>query len=94
MAARLPVITTHGTPWKEIEEHDAGWWIELTQENIDKSLNDAISSNEVELKQKGLNGFALIKNYEWKYQAKKMKKLYEYILYGTEKPDFVYEVKI
>lgn len=93
MAAKLPVITTHGTPWKEIEEHNAGWWVELTQENIDKSLNDAISSNEIELKQKGLNGFELIKNYEWKYQAKKMKNLYEYILYGTEKPDFVYEVK-
>ena len=93
MAAKLPVITTQGTPWKEIEENNAGWWVELTQENIDTSLNDAMRLNDDELKQKGLNGFGLIQNYEWKYQAQKMKKLYEYILYSTEKPDFVYEVK-
>lgn len=93
MAAKLPVITTHGTPWEEIEEKDAGWWVKLTQENINKSLYDAISLNDIELKQKGLNGFELIQNYEWKYQAKKMKKLYEYVLYDIEKPDFVYEVE-
>jgi len=93
MVAKLPVITTHGTPWQEIKKKDAGWWVLLNQENIDKSLEEALVCSTSELKQKGLNGFELIKNYEWKYQAKKMKKLYEYILYDTEKPDFVYEVR-
>jgi len=93
MAAKLPVITTKGTPWKGIEEYNAGWWVELTQENINKSLHDAMSLNELELKQKGLNGFGLIHNYEWKYQAQKMKMVYEYILYNTKKPDFVHRVK-
>ena len=93
MAAKLPVIVTKGTPWQEIEKLDAGWWVELSQENIDKSLKEALSLEEKELKQKGLNGFELIQNYEWKYQAKKMKTLYEYILYGGEKPEFLYEIE-
>jgi len=91
MAAKLPIITTKGTPWEEIEKYNAGWWVELNQENIDKALENALSLKEYELIQKGLNGFELIKKYEWKYQAKKMKELYEYILNGGDKPKFVYE---
>lgn len=92
MAAKLPVITTHGTPWQEIEEYDAGWWVELSQKNIDNALAEALSSSEYELKQKGLNGFNLIQKYEWKYQAKKMKEVYEWVLGSGDKPRFVYEV--
>jgi len=92
MAAKIPVITTHGTPWQEIEEYDAGWWVALNQENIDNAVAEALASGEDELKQKGLNGFELIKKYEWKYQAKKMKEVYEWVLGGGEKLEFVYEV--
>ena len=91
MVAKLPVITTHGTPWKEIEKYDAGWWIELNQENIDKALEKALFCSDKELKQKGLNGYKLIQKYEWKYQAKKMKQVYEWILYKKDKPEFIYE---
>ncbi|RLA07947.1 MAG: hypothetical protein DRQ51_04220 [Gammaproteobacteria bacterium] len=92
MATKLPVITTHGTPWKEIEEKGAGWWVELSQNNISVAIEEALSCSDEELKQKGLNGYELIKKYEWKYQASKMKKLYEYILNGGYKPKFVYDV--
>lgn len=92
MAAKLPVITTQGTPWKEIQEYDAGWWSELNLENITKSLQEALASSEGELKQKGLNGFELIKKYEWKYQAQKMKQVYTWILDNGERPKFVYEI--
>ena len=43
MAAKLPVITTHGTPWQEIERYNAGWWVELSQANIDDALAKALS---------------------------------------------------
>ena len=93
MVAKLPVITTQGTPWQEIEDMDAGWWVKLSQTNIDKALSDAINLTEKELRQKGLHSFQLIQKYEWKYQAEKMKTLYEYILYGGIKPEFLYEVE-
>lgn len=92
LAARLPVITTHGTPWEEIESMDAGWWVELKQESIDNALRQAFSATSDHLNQKGLNGYALIKKYEWKHQAKKMKKLYEWILGKIQTPDFIFEV--
>jgi glycosyltransferase involved in cell wall biosynthesis len=93
MAAKIPVITTHGTPWQGLEEHNAGWWVELNQNNIDKALENALSLGKKELKQKGLNGFNLIQKYEWKYQAKKMKQVYEWVLNDGVRPEFVYEVE-
>jgi glycosyltransferase involved in cell wall biosynthesis len=91
MAAKLPVITTYGTPWQEIEKYDAGWWVELNQENIDRTLEEALNCSDEELKQKGLNGYNLIQKYKWEYQAKKMKQVYEWILGYANKPEFVYE---
>ncbi len=57
MAAKLPVITTQGTPWQVIEDCDAGWWVELNQKNIDNALSEALSCSEDELKYKGMNGY-------------------------------------
>jgi glycosyltransferase involved in cell wall biosynthesis len=91
MAAKLPVITTHGTPWREIKDNNAGWWVELNQKNINDALAEALSCSDEDLKQRGLNGFKLIKKYEWKIQAQKMKQLYEYVLSERKKPGFVYE---
>jgi glycosyltransferase involved in cell wall biosynthesis len=91
MASKLPVITTHGTPWQDLEIHNAGWWVKLEEKNIDNSLHEAVNLEEEKLKEKGLNGYELIKKYEWKYQADKMKNVYEYVLNKSEKPNYLYE---
>jgi glycosyltransferase involved in cell wall biosynthesis len=90
MSAKLPVITTYGTPWQEIEKNNAGWWVKLNQTNIDDALLQAFLSSEVELQKKGMNGFRLIQKYDFKYQSIKMKKVYNWILENDAKPDFVY----
>lgn len=80
MSYKLPVITTTGTPWEELEQHNAGWWIKLTQENLDKAIEEALSCSDSQLKEKGLRCYNLIKEYNWNTQAAKMKQCYEKIL--------------
>ena len=80
MTYKIPVITTTGTPWQEIKENDAGWWIELTQENIDNTMSEALSCNDVKLKAKGKRGFDIIKHYTWDKQALNLKQAYEEVL--------------
>ena len=80
MSYKIPVITTTGTPWREMKEKDAGWWVELNQKNIDNAIDEALSCSDNELKAKGKRGFDIIKNYSWGIQAEKMKKCYEEIL--------------
>jgi glycosyltransferase involved in cell wall biosynthesis len=91
MASKIPVITTHGTPWSEINDYKSGWWVELTKKNIHDALNSALKIDQKELDLKGLKGYKLIQKYEWKYQANKMKDLYEYLINNGSKPDFIYE---
>ena len=92
MAAKLPVITTKGTPWEEIEKYDAGWRVELNLQNINTALINALSCSEEQLKKKGLNGFELIQKYEWKFQSIKMKEVYEWVIGNKKKPEFIFEV--
>jgi len=84
MSYKIPVITTKGTPWKEIEENNSGWWIDLTQENIDNAIDEALGCTCHELKSKGSKGLDIIRKYTWDVQAKKFEKAYENILMDRE----------
>ncbi len=92
MASKLPIITTKKTPWEKIEKYDAGWWVELNFENISLALIKALSCNELELKKKGENSFKIIKQYNWKDQSAKMKKVYEWVFDYEKKPKFIFEL--
>ncbi|MDA9269677.1 glycosyltransferase [Amylibacter sp.] len=79
LAAGLPVITTHGTPWSELDQYNAGWWIELSQSNVTAALSEALNLPKEELFKKGIAGRSLAKNYSWDIQASKMAEVYEEI---------------
>lgn len=90
MAAKLPVITTQGTPWKDIKKYNAGWWVKLNQKEINNTLQAALTCKKTELQRKGINGYKLIQKYDSKYQSAKMKKVYDWMLGDTRKPKFIY----
>ncbi|CAM3420093.1 glycosyltransferase [Flavobacterium chungbukense] len=81
LAVGLPVITTKGTPWDDLNSHNCGWWIDLSVENLSQTLTAVISKKSPELKELGENGINLIEN---KYNIKQIgidiKSLYEKIL--------------
>ena len=88
----VPVIASKGMPWQELEKYHCGWWINNDQESINKTLFEAIRLPEADRQQMGRNGKELIrKEYSVSTLGAKMKKLYEWILAGGEKPCFVYE---
>jgi glycosyltransferase involved in cell wall biosynthesis len=92
MAAKLPVITTTGTPWKVLNDNNAGWWVDLNNDNITSSLEKAMLKNSLELKEMGTRGYEIIKNdFTWDEVAIKMKQVYEWLLNKREKPKFVFE---
>lgn len=92
MAAKLPVITTTGTPWKVLNDKKAGWWVKLNNENIFEALEKAMDSSSQELLKMGEQGYEIIKkDFTWEEVATKMELVYSWLLHKTEKPDFVYE---
>lgn len=87
----VPVIASKGMPWQELEEYHCGWWINNDQESINRALLDAIALSPEERINMGMNGKRLMReNYSVEVLGEKMKRLYEWILNGGEKPEFVY----
>lgn len=88
----VPVIASKGTPWQALEEYRCGWWIDNSQSCINQAIYKAISTSEKERIIMGENGKRLMReNYSVEVLGAKMKRLYEWILNGGEKPEFVYE---
>ena len=87
--AGVPVITTKGTPWKELEDRKCGKWIDLPEEGSNPSdwptlvsaLECMISMSDDERRQMGERGRMLVEEkYTWDAVVKAMVKGYEAIL--------------
>ena len=89
---RTPCIATKGAPWKELESHHCGWWVDYRQDAIAEAILHAKSLSRTELEDMGECGRHLMEeNYAVDKIAAKLKCLYEWILGEAEKPSFVYE---
>lgn len=87
---QLPVLTTTGCPWQELEAHGCGWWVDPTLEGIQSGLNEALGTKNEELAVMGKRGRRLVESkYQWPGIAERMLEFYEWILNGGQQPDFV-----
>ncbi len=92
LASGLPVITTHGTPWREVEQRGCGWWVEPTAESLAEALAVAATLDRGELAAMGARGRQLIEErYSWPALARRMLAVYAWVLgVRAEPPDSVW----
>jgi glycosyltransferase involved in cell wall biosynthesis len=90
LAYQIPVITTKGTPWQEIQEHNCGWWIDNTVDALTESLQAGLSRSDSERHAMGQRGRTLVTTrYGWSAIAHSMSEVYDWILNGGTPPDCV-----
>jgi len=90
LASYTPVITTKGTPWGDLKQHKAGWWINIGVEPLKLALEEALNTKEEDLFIMGENGRSLIENkYSMESVGKQMIDLYDWILTDKHKPNYV-----
>lgn len=90
MSCGVPVITTTNCPWEILNETNTGWCIDLSVENLEKTLREAMSMDSAELFEKGQQSSKLVfENFNYRNVAARTKELYEWILNKTEKPSFI-----
>lgn len=86
----LPVLTTKGCPWRELETSASGWWVEPDPKGILEGLAMALNSSSTELVEMGKRGRALVEErYQWPAIAENMRQFYIWLLEGGRKPKFV-----
>lgn len=87
-----PVYASLGTPWEELKEWEAGWWLDNSPEIIAKVIQDILSKSDAELRAMGAKGRKLIEEkYEQHKVARMMVELYKWINGEGQKPKFVYD---
>ena len=91
LSVGTPVIASLGTPWQELNTEHCGWWVDNDVETLADTISQALSLPQEEIEKMGNNGKRLVNDkYRDTQVAAKMKQLYEWILNGGVKPDFVY----
>jgi glycosyltransferase involved in cell wall biosynthesis len=81
LACGVPVITTKGTPWEELQSHKCGWWIDIGVDPLVKALREAMSLSDVQRYEMGQRGRELmVQKYSWPKIAQQMAAVYEWVL--------------
>lgn len=77
----VPVITTKGTPWSELESEGCGWWIDTGVGALARTLKECFVLSDECLAEMGRRGHDLVeRKYTWPAIGRKMVKEYEDIL--------------
>jgi glycosyltransferase involved in cell wall biosynthesis len=90
LARGIPVITTTGTPWTELNDYKCGFWVNNSHEGIKDGMLKVLDLAPAALKEMGQKGRTLIRDkYLWDKTTKRTITLYHWLLHGGRKPDFV-----
>lgn len=83
LASSIPVITTTGTPWRDLKRYNCGWWVDPSIEGLTGALNQALGTSKTELAEMGNRGRKLVEQkYSWKVVGEMSLRLYEEISSG------------
>ncbi len=91
LARSVPVITTTGAPWEEIEIWRCGWWVQPGVDGVAGALVAAMNTPREELMEMGLRGVQLVKEkYSWDQIGRAALEAYRWMLgQSQQRPDFV-----
>ena len=80
LASGTPVITTYGTPWKELDSMNAGWCVDADIMSLSLCLKTALKFSKPELNKMGLEGRKWMENeFSWHQISSKMLKTYKWL---------------
>jgi len=89
LAHGVPVITTRGAPWADLETHGCGWWVDIGVPPLEHALRDAMSLSNDERRSMGEHGREYVRRYDWGTIAQQTAEVYRWVLNQGGKPDCV-----
>ena len=81
LASGVPVITTKGTPWSELDTDNCGWWCEIDVNSITNALKSFLILSTSDLQKMGKNGRRIVEErYSSESVAARMFDLYSNLI--------------
>lgn len=76
----VPVITTRGAPWADLETYGCGWWIDTGVAPLVAALRQALALSDAERQAMGARGRDYVQRYDWDRIAAETLALYRWVL--------------
>lgn len=89
MLAGVPVVTTTGTPWKQLHDRNAGYWVAPTVDALREALDAAMRKSQEERQTMGQNAQRLATAFTPQKVARQTMELYEWLLGSAKQPTVV-----
>ena len=90
LAAATPAIVTKGAPWSGLENHRAGWWIDIGIDPLVACLEQTLALPAARLAEMGRAGREWMKkDYSWDRVGIQLSIAYRWLLQGGETPPWV-----
>jgi glycosyltransferase involved in cell wall biosynthesis len=89
LAHGVPVITTQGAPWGDLNTFNCGWWIEIGAEPLVQTLREAMALSDEQRGAMGLRGRDYVRRFDWCDIASQTAAVYRWLLELGDKPDCV-----
>lgn len=92
LAAGIPVICSHGAPWKGLVEKQCGWWVPLSENDFAETMRISMRMPLNELSAMGGRGYEWMKSdFSWPAIGRQMMNAYEWLLKAGPRPGCVVE---
>lgn len=85
----VPVITTKGAPWADLDKYGCGWWIDIGVEPLKDALIHAISLSDQERESMGKKAMCYAEKFNWNSVAIETMDVYRWLLNGGSVPNSV-----
>ncbi|HKO11602.1 MAG TPA: glycosyltransferase [Acidobacteriaceae bacterium] len=93
LASALPVITTKGAPWRALEDHRCGWWIDIGVEPLVRAIREATDMTDCQRLELGTRGREyVLQALSWDSISRRMGRVYGWMLQGGDCPTDVVHV--
>ena len=89
LAHGVPVITTRGAPWADLETFGCGWWVDIGVEPLVHALRGAMALGDEERFAMGVLGREYVQRYDWDSIAQRTIHVYRWLLGHGPRPECV-----
>jgi glycosyltransferase involved in cell wall biosynthesis len=87
LAYGVPVLTTRGAPWPQLEQEACGWWVPVSTDGLAAGLAAATARDSASLQAMGARGRALMqRDYGWERMAARFLALYRELAAAAGRP--------
>lgn len=89
LAHGIPVITTRGAPWADLETFDCGWWVDIGVDPLVRALREGMALSDDERRAMGARGREYVRRYDWDDIAQQTIDVYRWVLGQGPQPGCV-----